>query len=191
MAEGNFSPASRIVVVGIGNLIRTDDGLGVHALERLRRDPRVPAGVTFIDGGTFGLELLAYISDSTHLLLLDAIGVGEQPGTLIRMANEELRGLPCAASVHQVGLADLLATLPLVSTTERETVLLGVVPANTGWGTSLTPEVEASLASLVDDAVRQLQGWKNSHAADLEAERSVPAESVCGHALARQHGGAR
>jgi hydrogenase maturation protease len=191
MAEANFSPASRIVVVGIGNLIRTDDGLGVHALERLRRDPRVPAGVTLIDGGTFGLELLAYISDSTHLLLLDAIDVGEQPGTLIRMANEELRGLPCAASVHQVGLADLLATLPLVSTTERETVLLGVVPANTGWGTSLTPEVEASLARLVDDAVSQLQGWKNSQAAGLEAGRSVPAESACGHALARQHGGAQ
>jgi hydrogenase maturation protease len=191
MAEVNSSPASRIVVVGIGNLIRTDDGLGVHALERLRRDPRVPACVTFIDGGTFGLELLAYISDSTHLLLLDAIDVGERPGTLIRMANEELRGLPCAASVHQVGLADLLATLPLVSTTERETVLLGVVPANTGWGTSLTPEVEASLASLVDDAVRQLQRWKNSQAAGLQAERSVPAESGCEHALPRQHGGAR
>lgn len=154
--------AARIVVVGIGNLIRTDDGLGVHAIERLRHDPRVPAGVTLIDGGTYGIELLAYISDSTHLLLIDAIDVGERPGTIIRMANEELRGLPCAASVHQVGLADLLATLPLVSTAERETVLLGVVPASTDWGASLSPEVETALADLIDEVVKQLDKWTES-----------------------------
>jgi hydrogenase maturation protease len=179
----NFGRASRIVIVGIGNLIRTDDGLGVHALERLRRDPRVPAGVTLIDGGTYGIELLAYISDSTHLLLLDAIDVGERPGTLIRMVNEELRGLPCAASVHQVGLADLLATLPLVSTTPRETVLLGVVPASTGWGTSLSPEVGAALADLVDGAVRQLQEWTESQDASSTLEPPSPAKRSSEHAL--------
>jgi hydrogenase maturation protease len=158
----NLGSASRIVVVGIGNTIRTDDGVGVHALERLRRDPRLPADITFVDGGTLGLELLAYVSDSTHLLLLDAIDVGERPGTMIRMTQEELRGLPCAASVHQVGLADLLATLPLVSTAPRETVLLGLQPANTDWGTSLSPQVGASLASLVEAAVTQLERWQGS-----------------------------
>jgi hydrogenase maturation protease len=182
MGDVNFSPASRIVVVGIGNLIRTDDGLGVHALERLRRDPRVPAGVTFIDGGTYGIELLAHIFDSTHLLLLDAIDAGEAPGILIRMENEELRGLPCAASVHQVGLADLLATLPLVSTTPRETVLLGVVPASTVWGTSLTPEVEAALADLVDGAVRQLQEWTELQNAPSALKPSSPGERSSEHA---------
>jgi hydrogenase maturation protease len=154
--------ASRIVAVGIGNTIRTDDGLGVHALERLRRDPRVPSDVTFIDGGTHGLDLLAYVSDSTHLLLLDAIDVGERPGTLIRMTQEELHGLPGAASVHQVGLADLLATLPLVSTTSRKIVLLGVQPSSTDWGASLSSEVETSLAPLIDTAVLQLQLWHES-----------------------------
>jgi hydrogenase maturation protease len=153
---------SKAVVVGIGNVIRTDDGAGVHALERLRRDPRVPADVTFIDGSTCGLELLAYLSDSTHLLFLDAIDVGERPGTLIRMTQEELRGLPCAASVHQIGLADLLATLPLVSKAPMETILLGVQPASTDWGTSLSRDVEASLASLVDAAVTQLERWRGS-----------------------------
>lgn len=175
----NLAEKSRIVVVGIGNLIRSDDGLGVHALERLRHDPRLPGRVTLIDGGTYGLELLAYISDSTHLLLIDAIDLGERPGTIIRMANEELRGLPCAASVHQVGLADLLATLPLVSTAPRETVLLGVVPADTDWGTSLTAEVEAALARLVDEIVKQLQEWTEPRdtGAPLAASRGErPAE---------------
>lgn len=151
--------ASKAVVVGIGNLIHADDGFGVHALERLQGDPRTPANVTFIDGGTRGIELLSYIADSTHLLLLDAIDVGEPPGTLVRMANEELRGLPCAASVHQVGLADLLATLPLVSTTSRETVLLGVQPLSTDWGTELTPPVAAALEPFLETALAQLIRW--------------------------------
>ncbi len=155
----DFAPAAKTVVVGIGNPIRTDDGFGVHALRRLQRDPRVPPDVTFIDGGTYGLELLCYVSDSTHLLLLDALDVGEPPGTLIRMANGQLRGLPCAASVHQVGLADLLATLPLVSTAPRQTVLLGVQPLSTDWGTELTAPVEAALGPLVEEAVAQLVGW--------------------------------
>ena len=100
-------------------------------------------------------------ADSTHLLLLDAIHVGEPPGTLIRMANEQLRGLPCAASVHQVGLADLLATLPLVSEIQREIVLLGAEPASTDWGTELTDPVKAALDSLVDAAIEQLLLWSH------------------------------
>lgn len=168
----DFAPAAKTVVVGIGNRIRTDDGFGVHALGRLECDPRVPAGVTFIDGGTHGLDLLGYVCDSTRLLLLDAIDVGEPPGTLIRMANEQLRGLPCAASVHQLGLADLLATLPLVSKAPRETVLLGVQPLSTDWGTELTAAVEAALGRFVDEAVAQLVRWAD----DSAAERAVAAE---------------
>jgi hydrogenase maturation protease len=170
----NSSAATRIVVVGIGNLIRSDDGFGVHAIERLRFDPRVPDEVTLIDGGTYGLELLNDIRDATHLLLLDAVDVGEKPGTFVRMAGEELRGLPCAASVHQVGLADLLATLPLVSQVTKEIVLLGVVPLSTDWGTELTPPVEAALGALVDAAVEQLVRWSQvvAPAAEIAAAGS-------------------
>ena len=156
----------KTVVVGIGNRIRTDDGFGVHAIERLERDGRVPPGVALIDGGTHGIELLSYISDSTHLLLLDAVHTGQAPGTLIRMANEELRGLPCAASVHQVGLADLLATLPLVSTTARETVLLGAEPLSTEWGTELSAPVAAALGTVIEQALAQLIRWAEETSAD-------------------------
>lgn len=153
------SSAPHTVVVGVGNLIHTDDGLGIHAIKTLQRDPGAPANVTFLDGGTHGIELLAYVSDATHLLLLDAIDVGEPPGTLIRVAGNDLRGLPGAASVHQLGLADLLATLPLVSDTPREIVLLGAQPGSTDWGTKLSAPVEAALGGLVDMAIEQLQRW--------------------------------
>lgn len=153
------APTCGIVVLGIGSLIHGDDGLGVHAIELLRRDPRIPEGVRLIDGGTSSLELLVDISDSTHLLLLDAVDVGEAPGALIRMGGKELKGLPGAASVHQIGLADLLATLPLVSTRPREIVLLGVQPLTTDWGTSLSTKVNAAMRLLVDAVVQQLHVW--------------------------------
>jgi hydrogenase maturation protease len=150
---------SRTVVVGTGNLVRTDDGLGVHAIRRLQTDLRVPKDVTLLDGGTFGIELLAYLYDSSRLLLLDAVDVGKPAGTFICMTGDQLRGLPCGASVHQLGVADLLATLPLVSDIPRETVLMGVQPASTDWGTELSPLVQASLVPLVDAAVEQLLLW--------------------------------
>lgn len=170
-----LAETAKTVVVGIGNLIRTDDGFGLHALERLRRDARVPVGVTLIDGGTYGLELLTYISDSKRLLLLDAIDVGEPAGTLVRMANEELRGLPGAASVHQVGLADLLATLPLVSTTPREVVLLGVTPLSTDWGTDLTAPVAAALDEVVEEAIALLVRWAEESSPDRALAPEQPA----------------
>jgi hydrogenase maturation protease len=170
----NLDPTSRAVVVGVGNLVRSDDGLGVHAVQRLQADPRVPNDIMVLDGGTFGIELLAYLRDSTHLLLLDAVDVGKPAGTIVRTTGEELRGLPCGASVHQLGVADLLATLPLVSNAPREIVLLGVQPASTDWGIQLSPLVEASLNTLVDAAVEQLLLWSREPVKSLAgcADRS-------------------
>lgn len=155
---------SSVFVVGVGNLIHADDGLGVHAIQKLQNDARVPGNVTLIDGGTFGVELLAYVQDCSRLILLDAVDVGKKPGTLVRMTGDELRGFPCGASVHQLGVADLLATLPLVSDITREIVLLGAQPASTDWGTELTPPVAAVLEKLVDAAVEQLQMWSQEAA---------------------------
>jgi hydrogenase maturation protease len=162
-----LNSAPKVFVVGVGNTIHSDDGAGVHALERLQRDARLPDDVTLIDGGTFGIELLAYLHDSSRLLLVDAVDVGKEAGTLVRMTGDALRGFPCGASVHQLGVADLLATLPLVSDIPREIVLLGVQPASTEWGTELSAPVEAALGPLVDAAVEQLLRWSRESAAPL------------------------
>jgi hydrogenase maturation protease len=174
---------SRITVVGVGNLVHMDDGLGIHAIQKLRCDPRVANSITLIDGGTFGLELLAYVQDCSKLLLLDAVDIGERPGTLVRMTGQELFGLPGGASVHQLGVADLLATLPLVSDAPREIVLLGVQPASTDWGAELSAPVAAVLGNLVDAAVEQLQRWSDAAAA-------ADAASAVGAAVADAPAGA-
>ncbi len=168
--------SSDIVVIGVGNTILSDDGVGVHASRLLENDPRVPSGVTILDGGTLGLELIPYVSDATCLLFLDAVNAEAAPGTLTRMTGSELLAAPGGRSVHQLGVADLIAALALTCAKPQEIVVLGVQPAYTDWGTSLSPDVEAMLAPLVDAAVSQLQHWKNMPAS---GEPRPPSSSGC------------
>jgi hydrogenase maturation protease len=98
------------------------------------------------------------------VLFLDAVNSGEAPGTLARMTGNELLGTSGGMSVHQLGVADLIAALALVSAKPQDIVVLGVQPANTDWGTSLSPDVEAALQGLVDAAVAQLRLWTGPEA---------------------------
>jgi hydrogenase maturation protease len=158
---------TKTVVLGLGNTIRSDDGVGVLALEKLQHDPRIPAGVEMVEGGTKGLELSCYASEASKLLVLDAVDIGEPPGTLVRFDRSDLTGLPGGKSVHQLGLADLLATLSLVAIQPQEIVLLGVQPATTDWGTALSPAVAAVLP-LVEAALAQLPRWAQLPSAAFE-----------------------
>jgi hydrogenase maturation protease len=164
--------SSDTVVIGVGNTILSDEGVGVHAARLLQGDPRLPAGVTILDGGTIGLELIPYASDASRVLLLDAMNSGKAPGTLARMTGRDLLDTTGGWSAHQLGVADLIAALFLVSTSPQDIVVLGVQPANTDWGTSLSPEVEAALVPLVDAALAQLELWKESRGASLEIHPS-------------------
>jgi len=162
--------ASDTVVIGVGNTILSDDGAGVHAARRLESEPRMPAGVTILDGGTLGLELIPYVSEASRVLFLDAVNTGAPPGTLTRMTGADLLGLAGGQNVHQLGVADLIAAMTLVSTKPQDIVVLGVQPANTDWGTTLSHDVEAALAKLIDAAVAQLLLWDASHDNLLETE---------------------
>jgi hydrogenase maturation protease len=153
---------SETVVVGVGNTILSDDGVGVHAARLLQSDPRVPMGVEILDGGTLGLELVPHLSDASRILFLDAVNSGLTPGTPVRMTGGDLLGLSGGWSVHQLGVADLIAVLALASTKPQDIVVLGVQPADTDWGTSLTPSVEAALPQLVEAALAQLRQWEES-----------------------------
>jgi len=150
---------SAIVVLALGNLIRSDDAVGLFALRRLQEDSRVPAEVSLVEGGTKGLELVPYVSEASRLLVLDAVEVGARAGTILRLAGEDIRSLPGGGSAHELALADILAALRILGCEPKEIVLLGVQPAGTELGTSLSPPVEAALPALVDAAVVELKRW--------------------------------
>jgi hydrogenase maturation protease len=151
-----------ISVLGLGNLMRTDDGVGIHAIRRLSGDGRLPPSVRVIEGGTLGLDLLHSLSGVTHLLAVDAVDTGAAPGTLSRFADAELADLPTAKSVHLLGFADLLGSLKLLEDSPGEVVLLGIQPKSTDWGVTLSPIVDAALHDMVEAALDQLSHWQKA-----------------------------
>lgn len=155
------------LVIGLGNLVHSDDGVGVHAIHRLQTDPRVPPEVSLIDGGTQGLSLIPHISGFPRLLVIDAVDVGEEPGTVIRMDGQALDGLRGKPTVHQLGFADLMIALKLLGDPPEEVVVLGVQPLSTDWSAELTPPVQAALDRLPDLVLAQLEAWSEPTGATL------------------------
>jgi len=147
---------SKTVVLGLGNILHSDDGVGARAAELLQSDERLPQDVAVIEGGTLGLELLNYLWDCSDLIVLDAVDVGEAPGTLIRMSGAELDKLPGNGSVHHLGLTDLLVALRILAERRPRVSLLGIQPATTDWGMTLSPAVETALGPLTEAALSEL-----------------------------------
>jgi len=144
------------LVLGIGNIVHSDDGAGVYAARMLQQDARLPVDTTVMEGGTLGLELLPYLQDAGRILLLDAIDVSEKPGTIVCLRGSDIHGLKGSWSVHQLGVADLLAALRLVRDDQPEIAILGVQPASTEWGIDLSPRVSAAMAGLLEAALYEL-----------------------------------
>lgn len=176
--------APRIAVLGLGNLMRADDALGMLAIAAMRADPRLPASIPVIEGGTLGLDLLHPLEGVTHLLALDAIDAGAVPGTLLRYAGRSIDDLPIGKSVHLLGFSDLIGAMRLTGGAPREIVVLGVQPRTIGWGTELTAVVQAALLALLDAAFAQLEEWSRepagSHAAGYELSAAALFEPACG-----------
>ena len=161
----NMDVNPKIAVLGLGNLMRTDDGVGVHTIRRLAESGRVSPGIEVIEGGTLGLDLLPRIEGMTHVLAIDAVEFGAPPGTLCRFANRELSALPTGKSVHLLGFSDLVSALRLLGEAPSEVVLLGVQPESTDWGVTLSPAVAAALNDLVEAALFEIGEWLESETA--------------------------
>ncbi|MGC9347698.1 MAG: HyaD/HybD family hydrogenase maturation endopeptidase [Anaerolineae bacterium] len=160
MENLNDQRRDTIVVLGLGNTLLQDEGLGVEALMRLQSEYQMPAHVTLLDGGVLGLDLLPYMESADAVLILDAVQTRDPPGTLIRLDKEEIPAvIALKMSVHQVGLQETLAMSRFRGTLPDRLTLLGVVPVSLGLGVQLTSTVVARLDDLVDAAVAELQRW--------------------------------
>ena len=150
----------QVVVLGMGNVLRRDEGLGIRALQRLSERYAPRDDLQFVDGGTLGLELLSYLEDATRLLVLDAALTDGAPGTLLRAAGNDIPAFfGMRSSPHEVGLPDLLAVTRLRGTKPPEIVVLGMQPGVIELGWDLSAEVAARLDELVAAAVDQLRVW--------------------------------
>lgn len=153
-------PPGRTVVVGLGNTLMGDDGLGVAALMRLQEQWRVPGEVELVDGGTAGMCLLPIVEGTARVLLIDAIDMGAPPGTKLLIARDRLpRHLATKVSVHQIDVRDVLALAELRGTLPKEAMAIGLQPAVIEMSADLSDAVRRGLDDLVDDIVRVLAGW--------------------------------
>ena len=145
-----------LLVLGLGNLLCGDDGLGAAAVARLDRDWEVPEGVRVSDGGTLGLALLPYLEDARDVILVDAVNADEPPGSLVRLLGEDVApAVLHRLSPHQIGVADLLFGARLRDRYPRSLVLLGLVPASIELAIERSAAVESRLPWLVDEIVAQ------------------------------------
>ena len=146
--------------LGVGNLALSDDGLGVHAVRRLRERYRLGPDVELIDGGTAGLALLPRLAEAGRALVVDAIDTGAEPGTLVRLeACEWEEALARGGTAHSVGVGDLLVAARLSDAWPERLVLHGAQPASTAIGGELTAPLAAVLDALVDRVARELASW--------------------------------
>jgi hydrogenase maturation protease len=148
------------LVLGLGNILLCDDGLGVRVVERLQRLYQFPEEVRVLDGGTLGLALLPHVEDAERLLIVDALEQDAAPGTLARLEGDEVPAiLSVKLSPHQVGVSDLLAAARLCDRCPAEMVLWGAQPEVIEVGLDLSPAVARQVDVLVDRALAELQGW--------------------------------
>jgi hydrogenase maturation protease len=150
--------AARVVVLGVGNTLQSDEGVGPHAVDEMNQRFEFSPGVTAIDGGTSAMELLDDMASADLLLILDAVASGRAPGSVVKLTGEEVpMFFTNKLSPHQVGIADVLATLALTGESPRETIIIGVEPASLILGMELSPAVAAAVPRVIDMAVGELR----------------------------------
>jgi hydrogenase maturation protease len=151
----------RKVVLGLGNILNRDEGLGVHALHALSNQLAThPAELELLDGGVMGLDLLAVVEECSHLLILDAIDAKQPGGTVIEMRKDEIplyRGVEL--SEHQVSFQEVLGLALFRDRLPEHLHLIGVQPADLAAGTELSPTVAGTLPEVIERAMRLLTSW--------------------------------
>lgn len=154
------TPGRRALALGLGNILLGDEGLGVRIVEQLQTKFTLSAEVQVMDGGTLGLDLLPYLAEVDDLLIVDAVHIGQPPGTLARLEGDQIPAvLAIKMSVHQVGLEELLAVAGLQGSLPAHLVIWGMEPGELRPGLDFTPAVAAALPNLLQGVVNELRAW--------------------------------
>lgn len=150
----------KTLVLGVGNRLMSDEGVGVHVIERLVAGYNIPEEVQILDGGTLGLDLLYYLEGVENLLIVDAAETGKEPGTIVRLEGEEVPAfMSIKISPHQIGVPDMLAAAKMKDLYPKRIVLLGIQPELITLGLDLSPALASKLELLTENVLSELRGW--------------------------------
>lgn len=147
---GSNAPPKHIVVLGVGNLLLSDEGVGVHVANKLM-EMDLPSVVQIVEGGTDGFRLMNIVTEADRLIVVDAVKGGGPPGSIYRFSVKDAQTYPDAykTSVHQIGILEVIHLSELIGKTP-ETTIIGVEPKSLDTGMELSPEVHAKLPKIIE-----------------------------------------
>lgn len=152
----------RVLVLGVGNLLWADEGFGVRCVEEFARRWTVPDNVELMDGGTQGLYLVQHIAEADRVLVFDAVDFGAPAGTMVVVRGAEVPSFIARGkmSLHQAGVADVLACAELIGSKPTALTVIGAQPVELeDYGGSLTPPMRALVPQAVALAAEELREW--------------------------------
>lgn len=164
----------KLLVLGIGNFLLTDDGVGVLAAQELMRE-NWPDGVDVREGGTFTQDIFYSFEGYTHLLVLDVVHAGGKPGTLYRLKEDDLvRDEKQRLSIHDIDLLDSLRMAELYFKKRPEMIVIGMEPADyTTWNIGLSQDCAAALPRFLDLARREITHLLATHGRDVPGDNDA------------------
>jgi hydrogenase maturation protease len=154
----------KMLVLGIGNTLLTDEGIGIHVLQALEPELANWPDVTLLDGGTLSFTLAGPIEDADALIVVDAANINKQPGEWVLLKGEEMDAFLMSnrkSTVHEVGLTDLRAIALLAGHWPDKRAMLAIQPDVIDWGELPTPAVAAAIPPACAAIVEQLQAWQH------------------------------
>jgi len=177
--EDQIMKSKQIMILGVGNLLFSDEGVGIRVAEALQDRYEFPENVRVVDGGTLGLNLLGVISEADQLIVVDAVRQGGEPGSLYRLAGEEIpKRIRAKNSLHQVEFLEALTCCQALDKIP-ETVIVGVEPEDiTTMSIELTETVDARVDDLVEAVLKELTNLGGSYCARKEGDSCADSEFV-------------
>ena len=151
-----------VTVLGLGNILLSDDGVGVHVARSLAMNPGSPRGLRALDGGTLGFRLMDVLTRSDSVLIVDAALIGEQPGAMRLLESQELHDHVSRSgrmSAHEAGLSDMLTLAKLEGWAPKNLALLGVQPQRIDWGEALSEPLAQSVPTACRTVIAKVLSW--------------------------------
>lgn len=152
--------STKISLIGLGNLLLSDEGVGVHIIEELRKNYEIPEELSVLDGGTLGLNLLPSIEGKEKIIFIDATDLQKEPGTIVIIEDENLPSfLAPKLSFHHVGLADILFASTFQGNRPAKVILIGIQPEKLMVGLSLSETLTKKIPEFIEVIIKKLREW--------------------------------
>jgi hydrogenase maturation protease len=159
-SQDSQDSSADVTILGIGNLLMGDEGVGIHVLNKLCESYTFSPAINLIDGGTIGIDLIPYFEDCNKMIIIDAVDFHEKPGYYKSLANKEIQyRFNTKLSLHHAGLSDVLSIIQLQEIKPPEMILVGIQPEKIEMGIELSNTVQNKLDEIFSLIINKLGEW--------------------------------